>query len=92
MELLAPQDEPHEEEAGDQAPAEEEEEPATEEWAALPEAFLRGWAPRTDNGEVQHEEDEEASATEAGGSNESEGAYGDEELPVSQAGLPGGRR
>ena len=34
MELLAPQDEPHEEEAGDQAPAEEEEEPATEEWAA----------------------------------------------------------
>ena len=76
MELLAPQDEPHEEEAGDQAPAEEEEEPATEEWAA----------------EGEHEEDEEASATEAGGSNESEGAYGDEELPVSQAGLPGGRR
>ena len=59
-------------EAGDQAPAEEEEEPATEEWAA----------------EGEHEEDEEASATEAGGSegsNESVGADGDQELPVSQA-------
>jgi hypothetical protein len=31
MEFLASQDEPHEEEAGDQAPAEEEEEPATGE-------------------------------------------------------------
>ena len=38
--------------------------------------------------EGEHGEDEEASATEAGGSegsNESVGADGDEELPVSQA-------
>ncbi len=38
--------------------------------------------------EGEHEEDEEASASEAGGSewsNESVGADGDEELPVSQA-------
>jgi hypothetical protein len=38
--------------------------------------------------EGEHEEDEEPSATEAGGSegiNESVGADGDEELPVSQA-------
>jgi hypothetical protein len=71
-ELLASQDEPHEEEAGEQAPAEEEEEPATGERAA----------------EGEHEEDEEVSATEAGGaegSNESEGADGAEEFPVSQA-------
>ena len=72
MELLASQDEPQEEDAGDQAPAEDEEEPATVEW--VPEG--------------EHEEDEEASASEAGGSegtHESVGADGDEELPVSQA-------
>jgi len=49
--LLAPQDEPHEEEAGEQATAEEEEGPATGERAA----------------EGEHEEDEEVSATECGG-------------------------
>jgi len=48
--------------------------------------------------EGEHEEDEEASASEAGeseGTHESVGADGDEELPtaVPQAsGLPGGRR
>ncbi len=71
--LAAPwQDEPQEEDAGDQAPAEDKEEPATVEGES----------------EGEHEEDEEPSATEAGGSegsNESGGADGDEELPVSQA-------
>ena len=64
-------------------PAEDEEEHATVEWA------LGG----------EHEEDEEASASEAGESertHESVGADGDEELPVPQShkatGLPGGRR
>ena len=72
MELLASQDESQEEDDGHQAPAEDEEEPATVE------LVLEG----------EHEEDEEVSATEAGGvegSNESVGADGDEELPVSQA-------
>jgi hypothetical protein len=68
-------------EAGDQAPAEEEEEPV---WVLRVGADGEGeWAP-----EGEHEEDEEASATEAGGSegsNESVGVDGDEELPVSQA-------
>ena len=50
-EPLAPQDEPHEEEAGEQATAEEEEGPATGERAA----------------EGEHEENEEVSANEAGG-------------------------
>jgi hypothetical protein len=72
-ELIASQDEPHEEEpVFDQAPAEEEEDPASEEWTA----------------EGEHEEDEEAPATEASGSeggNESASADGDEERPVSQA-------
>ena len=72
IELLAPKDEPQEEEAGEQATAEEEEGPATGERAA----------------EGEHEEDEEVSATEAGGaevSNESVGADGAEEFPVPQA-------
>ena len=72
MEPLAPQDEPQEEDDGGQATVEDEEEHATVEWA------LGG----------EHEEDEEASASEAGESertHESVGADGDEELPVSQA-------
>jgi hypothetical protein len=52
MELLAAQDEPQEEDAGDQASAEDEEEPATVEGES----------------EGEHEEDEEPTATEAGGS------------------------
>ena len=72
MELLASQDESQEEDDGHQAPAEDEEEPATVE------LVLEG----------EHEEDEEVSATEAGGaegSNESVGADGAEEFPVPQA-------
>jgi hypothetical protein len=56
----------------DQAPAEGEEDPASEEWTA----------------EGEHEEDEEAPATEASGSeggNESVSTDVDEERPVSQA-------
>jgi len=78
IELLAPKDEPQEEEAGEQATAEEVEGPATGERAA----------------EGEHEEDEEVSATEAGGaegSNESVGADGAEEF-FRPTGLPGGRR
>ena len=72
VEPLAPQDEPQEEDDGGQATVEDEEEHATMEWAL----------------EGEHEEDEEASASEAGESertHESVGADGDEELPVTQA-------
>jgi hypothetical protein len=48
VEPLAPQDEPQEEDDGDQATVEDEEEHATVEWAS----------------EGEHEEDEEASASE----------------------------
>ena len=68
----ATQDEPQEEPAIDQAPAEEEEEQDPGEWAA----------------EEEYEEDEEVPATEAGGSegsNERVSADSDEELPVLQA-------
>ena len=71
-ELFAPQDEPHEEDVGEQATAEDEEEQDSGEWVA----------------EEEHEEDEEAPATEAGGSegsNERVSADSDEELPVLQA-------
>jgi hypothetical protein len=71
-ELFAPQDEPHEEDVGEQATAEDEEEQDSGEWVA----------------EEEHEEDEEAPATEAGGSegsNESVSTNSHEELPVLQA-------
>ena len=71
-ELFAPQDEPHEEDVGEQATAEDEEEQDSGEWVA----------------EEEHEEDEEAPATEAGGSegsNESVSTDSHEELPVLQA-------
>jgi hypothetical protein len=61
-----PHGQPNEEEAGDQATTEEGEEPAFGEWEA----------------EEEHEEDEEVSATEAGGSegiNERVSADGDED-------------
>ena len=69
-ELFAPQDEPHEEDVGEQATAEDEEEQDSGEWAA----------------EEEHEEDEEVPATEAGGSegsNESVSADSQEEFPAT---------
>ena len=71
-ELFASLDESHEEDVGEQATAEDEEEQDSGEWVA----------------EEEHEEDEEAPATEAGGSegsNESVSADSHEELPVLQA-------
>jgi hypothetical protein len=71
-------DEPHEDEAGDQATAEEEEEQDSGEWAAEEE-----WRRREQCRECTYEEDEEAPATEAGGlegSNECVSADRDEEL------------
>ena len=72
MEPLAPQDEPQEEDDGDQATVEDEEEHATLEWAS----------------EGEHEEEEAASASEAGESermHESVGADGVGDLHVPQA-------
>ena len=71
-------DEPHEEDAGDQASAEEEEEQDSGEWAAEEE-----WRRREQCRECTYEEDEEVPATEAGGSegsNECVSADRDEEL------------
>ena len=69
-------DEPHEEDAGDQASAEEEEEQDSGEWAAEEE-----WRRREQCRERTYEEDEEVPATEVGrseGSNECVSADRDE--------------